>query len=75
MPIYEFTCDECRQDFEELVFGRDETVLCPKCGASKLTKNASAFAFKSGGKFVSASGGSCQGCHPGASGCGGCHGK
>ncbi len=31
MPIYEYRCPECGDEFEELVFG-DDAPLCPKCG-------------------------------------------
>ncbi|NPB09236.1 MAG: zinc ribbon domain-containing protein [Thermodesulfobacteria bacterium] len=64
MPIYEFTCDKCGETFEELVLGgRIEGIKCPKCGSTEVKKLMSACAFKSGGKFVSSSGGSaCAGC-------------
>jgi putative FmdB family regulatory protein len=43
MPIYEYTCDECRHAFEALV--RAATVpTCPQCGATRLTKQLSVFA-------------------------------
>ncbi len=72
MPIYEFNCDQCATDFEELVFSSDEEVECPECNNTKVTRKISTFAFKSGGKFVAASGGSCSSCTPGPSGCSGC---
>jgi putative FmdB family regulatory protein len=37
MPIYEYRCPKCNQQFEQLVRG-DETVTCPKCGSPNLTK-------------------------------------
>ncbi|MGQ9505033.1 MAG: FmdB family zinc ribbon protein [Thermogutta sp.] len=37
MPIYEYQCPKCNQQFEQLVRG-DGRVTCPKCGSSDLTK-------------------------------------
>jgi putative FmdB family regulatory protein len=72
MPMYEFICSSCETEFEELVFYSDEEVSCPKCSNTKVDKKVSAFAFKSSGRFVAASGSSCSGCSPGPSGCSGC---
>jgi putative FmdB family regulatory protein len=73
MPIFEFTCAACGKEFEELVRSAEERVECPKCGAAGASRKMSAFAFKSSGRFVAASGsGSCSGCRPGPSGCSGC---
>jgi putative FmdB family regulatory protein len=73
MPMYEFTCVKCHGDFEELVSSLAEQVECPTCKSTDVTRKVSAFAFKSGGKFVAASGGSCSGCSPGPGGCSSCH--
>jgi putative FmdB family regulatory protein len=63
VPIYEFKCRACGSDFEELVFGSAEGVECPKCASTDIERLMSAFAFKSGEKFVAASGGSgCSSC-------------
>jgi putative FmdB family regulatory protein len=71
MPIYEFECQKCRKEFEELVRNRDEGVQCPQCQSADVKKLMSAFAFKSGSTFVSSApqsgcsgctGGSCHGC-------------
>lgn len=40
MPIYEYTCEKCRVDFEFLVRG-EERPACPECGGAKLTKRFS----------------------------------
>jgi putative FmdB family regulatory protein len=37
MPIYEYRCESCQHEFEELVFARD-TPKCPSCAATKLQK-------------------------------------
>ena len=64
MPIYEFTCKKCGEEFEELVSsGGGDVVECPKCSATAVERRMSAFAFKSGGKFTPSSGGSgCSSC-------------
>ncbi|RJP57376.1 MAG: zinc ribbon domain-containing protein, partial [Deltaproteobacteria bacterium] len=31
MPIYEYKCDLCGKEFEELVLGSSPKVNCPKC--------------------------------------------
>jgi putative FmdB family regulatory protein len=65
MPIFEFHCHSCNQDFEKLVFGADPEVECPHCGQTKVEKLMSACAAKVGYKFTSASSGSkssCSGC-------------
>ena len=37
MPIYEYSCQKCGRDFEELVF--DETPpTCPYCGSNDTQK-------------------------------------
>jgi len=50
MPIYEYRCKNCRNDFEALVWtSRDEeSVECPKCSASEVERILSPFARTSG---------------------------
>lgn len=43
MPIYEYTCRECSDDFELLV-RNDEPTSCPQCGSSALEKRFSVVA-------------------------------
>jgi putative FmdB family regulatory protein len=40
MPIYEYTCHDCRDEFELLLRG-SETPHCPKCGSRRLAKQFS----------------------------------
>ncbi|MBU1206614.1 MAG: zinc ribbon domain-containing protein [Proteobacteria bacterium] len=63
MPIFEYHCQSCQDDFEKIVFNTNTEVKCPRCQSKKVNKKVSAFSFKSGPKFVSAS-------KPG--GCGSC---
>ena len=72
MQMYEFACQRCGHDFEELVYPSDESVECPSCKSTAVARKISTFAFKSGGRFVPASGSSCSGCTPGPSGCSHC---
>lgn len=72
MPIFEYVCDKCGKEFEELVFG-DATPPCPKCASTKTRKLMSRCRHTSGGgggeyapSTPSSSGG--------RSGCAGCSG-
>ncbi len=64
MPIFEYHCPKCEEDFEKIVFNDKTKVQCPKCNNGKVSKKVSAFSFKSGSKFVAASskGGGCGSC-------------
>ena len=70
MPIYEFHCSKCGQDFETLVMRSGEKVCCPACNGKKVRRLMSGFAHKSQGKMVS-SGGGCASCAGGS--CSTCH--
>ena len=61
MPIYEYSCSKCGDDFELLVFKSDEPV-CPNCGSKNLQKKMSTCGFSVGYKFKGASGTSGSGC-------------
>lgn len=65
MPMYEYHCQACGRDYEELVRGgtRDEDVVCPECGERQSRRKVSVFAF-SGVKAAASSGGG------GGGGCG-----
>jgi putative FmdB family regulatory protein len=61
MPIYEFICEQCGCEFEELVRSASSTagLLCPECHSQQVTKKISTFAAKiAGGKATSYWGGS-----------------
>lgn len=62
MPLYEFECPKCHEEFEELVRNPQATkeVACPTCGSTKVKRKLSAFASKiSGGQTLSASAPAC----------------
>ena len=63
MPIYEYECLSCQEEFEELVLGGDNGVQCPSCKGDHVKKLMSAAAFKCNGQFVNAtSSGGCSSC-------------
>lgn len=64
MPIYEYACNECREEFEKLVFS-GTVVLCPKCSSGNIRKKMSTFGM--GGTEKPSAG-------PAASGCSSCSG-
>jgi len=65
MPIYEFHCKSCGEEFEELVLKRDDTsdVQCPSCESADVERLQSGFATVSGGSG-SAAGSSCSSSGP-----------
>ena len=46
MPIYEYRCQHCEEQFEQLVPLRAEypPVTCPRCGTQEIRKLLSTFA-------------------------------
>ena len=75
MPIYEYSCEKCGKEFEELVFSAEECPKCPGCGAPETHKLMSCCRFKAGGNGGDPFGGG-GGSMPtsGGSGCAGCSG-
>jgi putative FmdB family regulatory protein len=45
MPIYEYECKKCGENFEVLLFG-NKTVTCPKCKSNEIFKKMSSFSMK-----------------------------
>lgn len=71
MPIYEFQCEKCEHEFEELVLRRDEAVQCPNCESDRLKKLFSGFAVTGSARRVNDSScGSCQATPSKCSSCG-----
>ena len=48
MPIYEFVCQDCGDNFESLVmsFTKIDGVTCPECESKNIHKKISTFAVK-----------------------------
>jgi putative FmdB family regulatory protein len=63
MPIYEYACPSCGNNFEELVFGNDDPP-CPECGSTRAARLMSRACFHTGGghddSSHASSGGSCS---------------
>jgi len=67
VPIYEYQCLACGEEFEKLVFGQAR-VACPACASGDIVREMSVFGFRSGSTFVASSGGCGSGCGCGAGG-------
>jgi putative FmdB family regulatory protein len=49
MPIYEYQCEECTKEFEDLILaGCSEPDTCPQCGSHRITRLVSTFGFVGG---------------------------
>lgn len=75
MPIREYHCAQCHEDFEELVFG-DDAPPCPSCGSRNVEGLMSCCCVRGGvdagmGAAMSGGGKSCSGCAGGS--CASCH--
>lgn len=48
MPIYEYQCQECGEEFEKLIRSASSQpeVECPQCGSGKIRKILSAFGIR-----------------------------
>ncbi|MBW1783556.1 MAG: zinc ribbon domain-containing protein [Deltaproteobacteria bacterium] len=74
MPIYEFKCSKCNEEFETIVFGSDDSVSCPRCKGEDVKRLMSTCGFKSKGSFdftPSSGSSSCSGCS--STNCSTCH--
>ncbi|MDP2167046.1 MAG: zinc ribbon domain-containing protein [Thermodesulfovibrionales bacterium] len=61
MPVYEYKCNSCEEEFEKLVFG-NPAVSCPKCGAEDITKKLSTFGMSGVSKPFSGTSSGCTSC-------------
>ena len=68
MPLYEYACKECANQFEALV-NAGETPECPACHATALERRMSVFAARTNGN---GNGGAVRMDGAGAGGCGAC---
>ena len=73
MPIYEYSCEECKHQFSDLrpMSQADSPANCEQCGGQRTRRKLSVFYARSGGQPVAGTtGGSCGGCSGGS--CGSC---
>ena len=74
MPLFDFVCRSCGNEFEALVMGSSKP-RCPECNSEDLAKQMSVFAHRTGGESSSSgssgSGSGCGGCT--SSNCSSCH--
>jgi putative FmdB family regulatory protein len=56
MPIYEYRCQECEEEFEKLVLSpsANKPVECPHCGSEKVNKVISLFGVGNSSQDLSA---------------------
>lgn len=72
MKLYDFRCNHCGREFEDLVQDLSDA-RCPACASSEVTKQLSAFAIggrAGGGMADLPTGGGCGGGMCGTGGCG-----
>ena len=64
MPIYEYRCDKCQAQFEELVLsaGASTAVKCRHCNSSRVTKLMAAFAVHGAAQSRAPEPGGCGSC-------------
>jgi putative FmdB family regulatory protein len=70
MPIYEYRCSECGEEFELLVFG-EKKITCIKCGSQDVVKKFSVFGMSGVDKPFAGSSG-CSSCGSSGSACSSC---
>ena len=76
MPIYEYRCADCRQEFEKRrpMSKSDAEIACPDCGGLHTKRGLSLFSFSrrnGGSSEAMAGGGGCGRCSSHA--CGSCN--
>ncbi|MBI4697542.1 MAG: zinc ribbon domain-containing protein [Nitrospirae bacterium] len=71
MPIFEYKCEGCGNEFEKLVYGSSAEVSCPKCTSKNIKKKFSRFGMSGVQKQGSSSGSGCSSCS--SSSCSTCH--
>jgi putative FmdB family regulatory protein len=67
MPIYEFKCNKCGENFEEILFPSDDerNLRCPSCKGNDICKLVSCFSSGSGSGSASVGGDTISsGCTP-----------
>lgn len=67
MPLFGFVCEECQENFEELVISASNTdeVACPECGSPKVERQLSLVAALKSSNSGAVSAASSAACAPG----------
>lgn len=60
MPIFEYRCGDCGQNFEKLVRREADVIACPACDGRHLEQQLSTFAAKADGPKEFCGGPTCQ---------------
>jgi putative FmdB family regulatory protein len=68
MPIYEYVCKSCKQEFEIIrpMSQKDAPLECEKCGSKKVKRKLSVFSARNESGSVAGTSGGCD--------CGSCSG-
>jgi putative FmdB family regulatory protein len=61
MPIFEYVCRDCHQEFEAIVTA-GRPAACPACASDDLEKQLSVFAVSTKGESAAPSMGACGSC-------------
>ena len=61
MPLYEYRCNECGEEFERMVriSETEKPLECPRCGSNQTSKQISQFASRLSAIRTASSGSSC----------------
>jgi putative FmdB family regulatory protein len=72
MPIYEYHCQQCQTDFEQLVRSAREKIKCPQCAGRRVRRKPSLFVTSGSSETGSdqSTGSGCASCS--AASCAGC---
>ena len=67
MPYFNYSCDDCGEDFEALTHHNGADVQCPFCAAGQVTKQVSSrismvTSAQQTGRVMDLSSGACPGC-------------
>ena len=61
MPIFEYKCTSCGEDFEKLIFGEQE-ISCPECESTEVSKKFSTFGMSGVEKPFAGTSSGCSSC-------------